>query len=158
MKNIKDSKGITLSILMVTIVILILISGIGIYGGTNLLKASKNSKLYTELNMVQNVVLQKYAEYKTTRDETNLLGIKMNKTEVESIANEIGITLVNIPSTYKNADYYKLDKQALEAIGIKKAEDEYIVNYVSGEVINITKKKNEDNQPLYVVSDSFYNN
>ena len=52
-------------------------------------------------------------------------------------------------------DYYKLDKTALEQIGIKDATDEYVVNYISGEVMNITVKKTTNNAPLYTKANSF---
>lgn len=158
MKGINTQKGITLVALAVMIAVLSLISGVGLYLGKEAITQTKDSKLSTELNMVQHAVLEQYTKYKTTRDIDNLVGQKMDTEEVQTIASRIGVSLVNIPNTYSNADYYKLNKQSLEKIGITNSEDEYIVNYVSGEVINITLEKDNSNNPLYVKANSFINN
>lgn len=68
----------------------------------------------------------------------------------------LGVTLVSIPDTYSNKDYYKLDKASLLEIGITNTDDEFIVNYISGEVINITKMTTSENNALYVRANSFY--
>ena len=158
MKGINTQKGITLVALAVMIAVLSLISGVGLYLGKEAITQTKDSKLSAELNMVQHAVLEQYTKYKTTRDIDNLVGQKMDTEEVQTIASRIGVSLVNIPNTYSNADYYKLNKQSLEKIGITNSEDEYIVNYVSGEVINITLEKDNSNNPLYVKANSFINN
>ena len=158
MKGINTQKGITLVALAVMIAVLSLISGVGLYLGKEAITQTKDSKLSAELNMVQHAVLEQYTKYKTTRDIDNLVGQKMDTEEVQTIASRIGVSIVNIPNTYSNADYYKLNKQSLEKIGITNSEDEYIVNYVSGEVINITLEKDNSNNPLYVKANSFINN
>lgn len=150
-------KGITIVSLVITVIVLLIISGIGISAGTSSMKTINDSKLVSELEMVQHAVLEQYTKYKTTKDSYYLLGHKMDIENVKQIANEIGITLVTIPSTYNNSDYYRLDKATLQELGITKTDDEYIVNYISGEVINISKKKNSKNAPLYVKSNSFIN-
>ena len=55
----------------------------------------------------------------------------MNIEEVKDIANQMGISLVNIPNTYENSDYYKLDKASLIEMGIQNSNDEYIINYIN---------------------------
>lgn len=158
MFGVNKEKGITLVALAVMIAVLSLISGVGLYLGKEAITQTKDSKLSAELNMVQHAVLEQYTKYKTTRDINNLVGQKLDISEVQTVATKIGVTLVNIPTTYSNADYYKLNKQSLEKIGITNSEDEYIVNYVSGEVINITLEKDNSNNPLYIRANSFINN
>ena len=65
------------------------------------------------------------------------------------------MTLVHIPDTYTNKDYYRLTKAHLEQIGISNVEDQYIVNYVSGEVINFSQKADSKGNPIYVQADNF---
>lgn len=154
---VSAQKGITIITLVITVIVLLIISGIGISAGTSSMKTINDSKSASELEMVQHAVLEQYTKYKTTKDSYYLLGNKMNIEDVKQIANEIGITLVTIPNTYDNSDYYRLDKATLQELGITKTNDEYIVNYISGEVINISKKKNSKNVPLYVKSNSFIN-
>lgn len=154
----RSENGITLISLVITIIVLLILSGIGLTMGTNMISTSQDKKLTSELNMVQHAVLEQYAKYQTTRDVNYIkLGNKMEQDEVKSIANSMGIELANIPETYSNKDYYKLDKLSLLKIGIDNTDDEYIVNYISGEVINITKKYTDDNKALYVRATSFYN-
>lgn len=154
----KSENGITLISLVITIIVLLILSGIGLTMGTNMISTSQDKKLTSELNMVQHAVLEQYAKYKTTKDTSYIkVGNKMELAEVKNIANSIGIELANIPETYSNKDYYKLDKLSLLKIGIENTEDEYIVNYISGEVINNTKKHTNDNKALYVRANSFYN-
>lgn len=155
MYKFKTQKGITLVSLVITIIILLIISSIGINFGINGINSTKDSKLEAELNMVQHAVLEQYTKYKTIKDIAYLVGNKVSEEQLNGVTEELGITLVNIPDTYANKDYYKLDKASLREIGIQETEDEYIVNYISGEVINITKKKLSNNTPLYTKANSF---
>lgn len=155
MYKLKTQKGITIVSLVITIIILLIISSIGINFGINGINSTKDSKLEAELNMVQHAVLEQYAKYKTTKDIVYLVGNKVSEEQLKDITSELGITLVNIPDTYSNKDYYKLDKASLNEIGIRDTYDEYIVNYISGEVINITQKKLSNNNPLYTKASSF---
>ena len=155
MYKFKTQKGITLVSLVITIIILLIISSIGINFGINGINSTKDSKLESELNMVQHAVLEQYTKYKTIKDIAYLVGNKVSEEQLNGVTEELGITLVNIPDTYANKDYYKLAKASLKEIGIQETEDEYIVNYISGEVINITKKKLSNNTPLYTKANSF---
>lgn len=155
MYKIKTQKGITLVSLIITIIILLIISSIGINFGINGINSTKDSKLEAELNMVQHAILEQYTKYKTTKDMVYLVGNKVSEEQLRQITEELEITLVNIPDTYSNKDYYKLDKASLNKIGIRETNNEYIVNYISGEVINITKKILSDNSPLYTKANSF---
>ncbi len=155
MYKLKTQKGITIVSLVITIILLLIISSIGINFGINGINSTKDSKLEAELNMVQHAILEQYTKYKTTKDMVYLVGNKVSEEQLKDITSELGITLVNIPDTYSNKDYYKLDKASLNEIGIRDTYDEYIVNYISGEVINITQKKLSNNNPLYTKARSF---
>lgn len=151
----KKQKGITMISLVITVIVLIIISGIGITMGIDAIKSSKDNKLTSELMMVQHAVLEQYTKYQTTKDSTYLVGNKLTLEEINKIAEDFNITLVDIPQKYLNKEYYRLDKASLLQIGIENTDDEYIVNYVSGEVINITQKTTS-NTVLYVRANSFY--
>ena len=154
MNKLKNSKGITLSGLAITIIVLTILATVGATVGITNVREAKDAKLDTELEMVQHAILEQYVKFETTKDVVYLVGNKLEKSEVDQIAQELDITLVEIPDTYENKDYYKLDKASLKEIGIQNTDDEYIVNYISGKVINITSKKN-DNKPLYTKADNF---
>ncbi len=153
---LKNQRGITIISLVITIIVLIIVSGIGITMGTEAITTSQDSKLTSELLMVQHAVLEQYTKYQTTKDIAYLVGNKMEKEEVQQVAENLGVTLVAIPQNYSHQDYYRLDKASLRQIGIQDTDDEYIVNYISGEVINITKQTTSKKNALYVSANSFY--
>lgn len=148
-------KGITIITLVITVIVLMIISGIGITMGTNAIKSTKDNKLTSELVIVQQAILEQYTKYQVTKDSSYLLGDKVKSEEMNQIAKNLNIQLASIPDTYSNKEYYRLDKASLLEMGIQDAEDEYIVNYISGEVINITKKTTSNNA-LYIRANSFY--
>lgn len=151
----KEERGITIISLVITFILLLIVSAVGVNMSISGINSAKDSKLSGELQMVQHAVLEQYVKYKTTRNSVYLVGNKITKEEASNLANEMGVTLTNIPDSYLDKDYYKLDKTALEEIGIKDATDEYVVNYISGEVMNITVKRTTNNTPLYTKANSF---
>lgn len=153
MYKLINNKGVTIVSLTVIIIILLILASIGVNIGIKNIKSVQDSKLTAELQMVQHAILEQYSKYKTTKDVVYLVGNKITNEEVNKVANELGINLVQIPETYSNTEYYKLDKASLVAIGIQDSTDEYIINYITGEVMNITKKLS-DNTPLYITATS----
>ena len=127
MNKLKNSKGITLSGLAITIIVLTILATVGTTVGITNVREAKDAKLDTELEMVQHAILEQYVKFETTKDVVYLVGNKLEKSEVDQIAQELDITLVEIPDTYENKDYYKLDKASLKEIGIQNTDDEYIV-------------------------------
>ena len=155
MYSLKNDKGITTISLIITIMVIGILALVSVNMGVAGIKETNDAKLTAELEIVQHAVLEQYTKYKTTKDTVYLVGNKITDAEANEIANEIGVVLVDIPDTYSNQDYYRLDKASLTAIGIQDSTDEYIINYISGEVINITKKKTSENVPLYTKANSF---
>ncbi len=155
MLHLKQEKAVTIVALVVIVILLMILAGVSITAGISQIGAVKDSKLIAELEMVQHAILEQYTKYKVTKDSVYLVGNKITNEEALSVANELGITLVNIPTTYFNKDYYRLDKASLTAIGIQDSKDEYIINYISGEVMNITVKKTSNNNPLYIKASNF---
>ncbi len=135
----KENKGITIISLIVTIIILMILAGTTITITTNILPSSKDSKYISELNIVQHAVFEQYTKYNLLKKDELLVGYKVEESQMNQIADELGITLVQIPTNYTARDYYRLDKATLLDLGISNTEDEYIVNYTTGEVINITR-------------------
>ena len=147
MELLKKEKGVTLLALIILVTILIVLATVSINGALKGHEDTKIDTLQSELEMVQNALLQR----KTLSDKTNtnyseLPGKKINKSEVENIIKEKSITLKG-----EDGDYKLLNKSELKDLGITNTEDEYIVNYKTGEVINKTKFDDFD-KPLYVYS------
>jgi Tfp pilus assembly protein PilE len=155
--KINNQNGVTMVILAITIIVMIIIAGVSVTIGTDSVKKAKDNQTYSELLMVQHAVLEQYTKFETTKDITYLLGNKMELSEVQNIALNMNVILVNIPQNYTNKDYYKLDKASLLEMGITNVDDEFIVNYISGEVLNITQKTTNSGTSLYITANSFNN-
>ncbi len=157
MKEKKNQKGVTIVSLVITVIVLMIVAGIGVKVGTDQITKTKDNTVVSELSMVQHAILEQYTKYKTTKNANYLVGNMVSGEELNSITSTLGVTLVTIPSSYseKERAYYKLDKASLLEIGIKNTDDEYVVNYISGEVMNITKKATSEGNALYVRAKSF---
>lgn len=145
--NIKKDRGITLVSLVITIVLLLIISGISITGVLRSHEETKETMQISELNIVQHAILERYTKAQLTKE--TLPGISVTKEEVETIIDDINSKSgENI--TLKGTEYKKLSPKDLNNLGISKEEDIYIVNYKTGEVINTSLKVTKTGKALYV--------
>lgn len=149
--NKRENKGITLVALVITIVILLIISGISITGTITGKKETQESVQISELKMIQQAILERYTKAQLTKE--TLPGTSIDISEVQSMINEINNkTEENI--NLKGKDYKRLNKSDLEKLGITGEEDSYIVNYNTGEVINETSKTTKSGKALYIYAKS----
>ena len=161
MFNTKENKGITLMALIITVIILSILAGTATFIGIDNINKSRDQIALAEIEEVKHMVGEAYILYKQTNNG-NYLNTKfpVSQAEMNSISSELGITLVSIPQGEYNeveTAYYRLTPQELLSIGVEKSEDTYIVNYVTGEVINETKLKTSENKPLYTYIRSNFN-
>ncbi len=158
MIDIKANKGITVSSLALTIIIMLILAGTTIYMTQNQSTEVKSSQKLTELQVVNHAVYERYAQYATLKDITLFVGTRLTSAQVSSIASSMGVTLVTIPNSYTEQEkaYYSLDKANLLELGIDVPKDvdpdNYIVNYITGEVLNATIKQTESGKVLYTYS------
>lgn len=145
-----STNGITLIVLVITIVVLLIITGVSITGTIRGKDETEEAKLFSELNMVQHAILERYTKAQITKE--TLPGTTMLISEVQLIIDGMNSsTGENIQLKGKDADYKKLEQSDLEKLGIT-GEDIYIVNYNTGEVINETIKVTKNGKPLYIYS------
>ena len=167
----KSNKGITLIALAITVIVLIILASVGTYSGVSALRNSKEKSQISEIGMVQQAVIESYTKYEMVKDmnenaaEQYLIGQQMNYSDVQDIIDEINskseesVTL-KITTNYGDVEgttekqpeyYYLLGLDDLEKIGISQAEgDTYIVNYLTGEVINQELLVTRNGIPLYI--------
>lgn len=157
MKCIKNEKGVTIVALIVTIIILLILAGISINIGMDSVVEARDSKLSSELNMVQHAIFETYAKYQIQAQvvEQDLPGIKI--TDYGQVVNKASNFQDNLKITAytenMNNDeyYYELsEKNDFKALGITQNEDTYIINYKTGEVMDITTPKTSDEKLLYI--------
>ena len=151
--NIRKNEGITLVTLVVTVVLLLIISGISITGTLRGHKETEEASQISELNMIQHAILERYTKAQLTKE--TLPGTKMNISEVQKIIDEINdnsgenINLKDLKDL-KGAEYKQLSTADLENLGVTKEDDTFIVNYKTGEVINASKKVTKSGKALYI--------
>ena len=146
----KENKGITLIALTVTIIVLLIIAGIIIGGGNESIKMSKSNKLVAELEMVQHACLERYSEYKLTKNNNLLVGTPVDYSTAQGLASRLGHT--SDFSAEGEGAFYELNPENasdLESLGLNQVEDTYIVNYEKGIVMNKTKEKTPTGIYLY---------
>ena len=109
---------------------------------------SREKKLLSDLEAVQHAVYEQYEQYKVTGDESFIIGSEASSSDKATLEGNTW----KITSPKDNAEkYYKLNQDDLEKIGIENTEDEYIVNYKTGECYNLTQKRTKENhRVLYI--------
>lgn len=152
--NIRKEQGITLMVLVITIILLLIISGISITGTLRGHEETEEASEISELNMIQHAILERYTKAQLTKETLETLpGTDIEKNQVQKIIDEINNESNNESNeqiSLKGKEYKRLDTTDLSNLGIKKEEDTFIVNYKTGEVINETKKTTKSGKALYI--------
>ena len=160
--KINSEKGITLVALVITIIVLIILAGIGIgelSGNRGSIDQTKNTMILAELDKVQQVVIENYIKFKQLGNETVLFGSKLSSADYTEANNKLkalngnkGLLMGFDENEITEKCYYKINKTDLEKMGLENIHnnDEYVVNYSTGEVFNITQEKTVNNEILYI--------
>lgn len=114
--KLNKNNGITLVVLIITVIIMLIISGITITAGIDYIDKSIQKKEQTEIMIIEQAVKERYVKYLTTKDEDILIGCDEEK-----------IALNDYTAT--------LTPQLLEQLNIKGAKKTYKVDYKAGKVI-----------------------
>lgn len=167
---IKSEKGITLMVLTVTIIVLLILAGVGLNTGLTSLNDVKSNQLNAELSMVRQAIVERYAEAVAVNQTEKLpsealvsfwmgerienfseiqLPEKSSVKENEDVNDFYGKTTQYV-CKYQEDYYYRLTPENLKQMGIADAEHTYIVNYKTGEVYNETKKVDGNSELLYL--------
>lgn len=147
--NLRKNKGITITSLIVTVIILLIISGISITGTIRGDKEAEATTQIAELNMVQHAILERYTKAQLTKE--NLPGTEIEKSKVQIIIDEIN-SITGEGITLKGSEYKELSENDLRKLGIIQENEVFIVNYKTGEVINKTLKTTSSGKALYIYS------
>ena len=163
MKNtVKSQKGITLVALVVTVIVLLILAGIGIGELSNNnedITQTKDTMSLAELNKVQQVVIENYLKYMQMKNEHILTGVgqKIDEEKYNEINNKLkqisnNEFQLNDYSDNTEESYYMLNGDDLKSLGLQNIHnnDVYVVNYSTGEVFNYTQQKNAAGDILYI--------
>lgn len=150
MIKIKQEKGITLVALVVTIIVLLIIASISIKGATISKKEARDNILLSELNMVQHAALERETKVQLTGEDYPGVAYDTVSEAQAAVGSEITLQDTRIDSKTGKSNYYLLDATELEKLGIKSTEDEYIINYKIGEIVNKTQLETSEGELLYI--------
>ena len=119
----------------------------------------------SDVSKIQQAVIETYIKYKQMENSTLLKGTKITYAEAKSIESDFqeidsSISLKETQN-YDETDtdigkyYYKLSKSDLEEMGISNidSEDEFVVNYSTGEVFNVSNPKTGLGNAAYVYAE-----
>lgn len=148
--NIRENKGITIVSIIVVVILLLIIAGISINGTIKGDKKTEDAVKFTELNMIKQVILERYTKSKLTKE--NLPGTAFSSQSelddaINAVTSDTGKTISLKDTNYAN--YKRLSKEDLSNLGVENEGDSYIVNYNTGEVINETVKITSEGNILY---------
>ena len=152
--------------LVVTIIILLIIAGIGIgeiAGNGGDINQTEDVMALSELKKIQQAVLETYIKYKQLGNKNVLIGNEIgNNTaqgELSAIRRGLELKTNAEQQSMHEYKYYELDKNQLTSLGLDNIHnnDKYIVNYSTGEVFNITQKKTAKGDILYVYAKDLRN-
>ena len=138
-ENLKNnSRGITLVALVVTIIILLIIAGIGIYGGTDTVKKVKLEELRTNMLLIE-AKAREYVEEANFRIGTNKGNTEEERSKIENIKQEIyennakltkAINVTNLPSSIPLSNCYVVTEDTLKLWGLNKIKLDTNENYL----------------------------
>lgn len=162
---IRNENGITLIVLMITIIVMLILAGIGlgsIYTGIN---DYQDYSLSVELGLVREVVTEQYEKAKatnkikipisSTEEVYYWVGTKIDSSEIEFPTGQTPDNLITNPK-YKEECYYRLTVEDQNTLGLQDSSNVYVVNYYTGEVYNETVKQGTTGELLYL-SSTVYN-
>ena len=155
--KVKNEGGITMITLVITIILLIILAGVGIGAIGDILDRVNKETICTDMLLIQAKAKVLNEKSNFNKDETMLKGQKLSEvtgnTEIEALKTN-GI----ISESEENySKYYVWDKQVVEELqlGLEDMEDAqiYIVNYATEEVIYPQGYEHTDGNTYYKLSD-----
>lgn len=139
----KNIKGITLVSLVITIIILMLITSVTVYTGTNVIKQVTLQNVNTDMMLIRAKVKTMEEQAKFNKDNSNYKGTPL----IDVHDNKKIDKLVDEEIVEDITKYYLLSKEDLNSMGLEKIDiaDGYLVNYESEEIIYVRGLKKDDN-------------
>ena len=138
---IKNNRGVTLSALVVTVIVIILLAGITITTSDLVIKKTRSKNMYSNMYLIKGKVETIYEDY--TFDPTDLTkSLAGTQVDAYSLADMPYGKGIDLTDTNVNSLWYMWNKTTLKSLGfdphmISSDSDDvfFIVNYATGEVI-----------------------
>lgn len=146
----KNSKGITMVSLVITIILLMIITSVTVYTGTNIIKQVTLQNVNTDMMLIRAKVKTMEEQAKFNKDNSNYKGTPL----INVLDNKKIDKLVEKEVVEDITKYYLLSKDDLDSMGLEKVDiaDGYLVNYETEEIIYV-RGLEKDNNIYYKLSD-----
>ncbi len=163
---LKNQKGVTLTVLVVTIIVLGILANITISTTTDLMHDSKIKTYITNMSMVKakaETIYEKYEFENDTSDSTNGLGTGDDNIGEKVDVSELGKYSIESDGTSDNY-WYKWTETTLSNNGfspemLKSSGECFYVNYRSGEIVYSKGFKGTGTKTIYSLTEmKNYNN
>ena len=142
----RNNKGISLITLIITIIVLIILAGIGIYTGyTNNIRKATFTKIYSEMKEISSAIKQRDMENKLDNIRYPYVGQKLAADD-----------FIQINGVNYGSGYYLVTSDQIVSLGVSNVARDYIDNYSTGEVVS-KEPIYIGNQPLYTLEDLIQN-
>ena len=142
----EEQNGITLITLVITIIVMIIITGVATYSGVESINSTKRMAFISELEMIQAKVNTIYEKRKTSIEQKNYydnLGSSINTLDEGMILEPLGGT------SKEGFRYFSRDN--LKQLDLANINQDVIINFDTREVISLTGFK-IDNKMCYKLS------
>lgn len=155
---LKNNHGVTLSILVVTIIVIFIIGGITISATSSLLIDTKAKNALSNMYLIKGKMETIYEEHQFSGKDLKFAGTD-NPNISTKVSNISTLSQYGISSDGTTDNYWYIwDRDTLEALGfdrsmLQKEDSKYIVNYISGEVIYTKGVKSDSGEKLYTFTD-----
>ena len=131
----KKEKGVTLIALIVTITILLILTGVATYTGIDTIRTSKFTKFTTELKIMQTKVNEWYEEYKDGNEEILTRGEEItNNSGIEDQANKVFTESASGIEDKEGYRYYSQD--TIKELGVEGVDEAYFINIEKRRVVS----------------------
>ena len=146
----KNSRGISLISLVITIVVLIILVGISIYNGIEKnLDESGNTMDYNEIFEVSDAIAQRALFNRLNSETYKLIGESGEFTVV--VEQKSGDERVEVTKIYSSANgWLKITPENSKDLNLEKVRREYLVNYETNEVVSMVPIYYENNKYFLV--------
>ena len=130
----ENNKGVTLTTLIITIIVLIILAGITITVGYDVVERAELENLKTNMLLVQAKTKVALEEYNFSKDETKLIGTKVTDVDTTIIQklNTAGIDVID--------DWYYLGQSDFDSMSlsdINPGENEYFLVRYDKETLDV---------------------
>ena len=141
----KGEKGITLTVLVITVIVLAIIVGIGASSGTQVIDATKQNKFVSELKIVQNKVDIANKEIELGNIAYDDIGKNIEYLSPDTKNKiEIALTAEGVRDVDRSNFRY-FNKTELEKLGVSDLTQDVLINFKIKKVISVDGVKLGDN-------------